>query len=101
MTEGTRKTVDKSDLREAYAGPAVAANRFYVTMGPTLRIAFCEQLSDKVKPQFRSAVSLAHADAIVLANLLQKALAPVEKQMAEARAARDAAILAAPVAGSG
>lgn len=61
------------ELREAFIGPAVRANKIYLSPmddGATVRLAFMEQHGDAVPPIFRSAVILSQSDAIALRNLL-------------------------------
>ena len=68
--------VSNAELDIAFSGPAIASNRFFVTVGPTVRIAFCEQLGPVIGPKFRTAVSLPIQDAVALMELLKQLLAP-------------------------
>lgn len=70
-----------------FDGPALLANKFYITVGPTVRIAFAEQGSPDAIPNFRTAVSLAHSDAIQLADLLKDLLKDIEEQIKKLQAA--------------
>jgi hypothetical protein len=92
--------VTNSELDIAFSGPAIASNRFFVTVGPTVRIAFCEQLGPNIGPKFRTAVSLPAQDAIALAELLKQLLAPIEAQIKAASSAHDAEKVA-PVTSNG
>ena len=58
-------------------------NRFFVNVGPVVRITFAEQAGPDTQPIFRAAVALGHSDAIVLADLLKQLLADIEKQLTE------------------
>ena len=49
--------VSEEELQIAFSGPAVAANKVYVTLNPAgVRITFTEQRNPKVVPVFRTAV---------------------------------------------
>jgi hypothetical protein len=72
-----------AELAAAFSGSAVYSNRFFVTLGPVVRIAFTEQRSPEDVPLYRAAVALAHEDAISLANVLKTLLADIEKQIAD------------------
>lgn len=77
------------DLLAAFAGPAVLVNRFTVTVGANgVRLAFTEQQTQDIPPQFRTAVSMSIQDGIMLYKMLQKLLqgpeAALEKLMEEA-----------------
>jgi hypothetical protein len=68
------------DMEVTLGGPAPYSNRFYVTVGPVVKIAFAEQEAG-LPPRFRAAVTLAHQDAIGLAQLLTELLRPVKEQL--------------------
>jgi hypothetical protein len=70
----TTQQASGSELDIALSGPAIVSNRFFVTLGPTVRIAFCEQFGTEVGPKFRTAVSLPIQDAIALMGLLKQLL---------------------------
>lgn len=73
-SSNTIKAVSDDELAIAYSGPAVLANKFYVTLTPAgPRIAFTEVHGDQ-KPQFRTAVVLPHPDAVALYELLGRML---------------------------
>jgi hypothetical protein len=84
------------EVSVAFKGPAILTNKFYVTVGPSVRIAFCEQNGPNHVPQFRNAVSLAHQDAIELADLLKRLLKDIEQQINEAKAQAATAAGVAP-----
>lgn len=75
--------VSDEELRSVGDGPAIYSNKIYVTAGSVVRITFSEQLSSAV-PQFRTAVAMAHQDAIALKNLLIQMLEPIEAEIAKA-----------------
>jgi hypothetical protein len=85
MAEEKVQAVTDAEFEVAFSGPAPAANRFYVVIGPGgVRIAFAEEPRAGKSSHFRSAVMLPHQDAIKLANLLKTMLAPLEEQIAKA-----------------
>jgi len=74
--------VAQSDIDASFAGPAILANRFFVTFtNAGMRIAFTEQSSPTAPAAFRTAAVMSMQDGIALKNLLTDLLAPVEKQM--------------------
>lgn len=55
----------------AFAGPAIGANRFFITAGPYgVRIAFAEEAPETKENRFVSAVLLTPPDAAELARVL-------------------------------
>lgn len=81
MTKGVYQFT--GDDLQALSGPAVLANRFFVTIGPSgVRIAFAEQFGPETKPTFRTAVVISFQDGIELSKLLAKFLEPVEQNAA-------------------
>jgi hypothetical protein len=79
--EKTTLSVSNTELSVAFSGPAVASNRFFVTLGPVaVRIAFCEQNGPEIGPNFRTAVSLPIPEALALMELLQRLLQPIESK---------------------
>lgn len=81
------KEFSRGEFAAAFSGPAIAANRFFVTVGPGgIRIAFTEQWSDDTLPEFRCAAMLPIEDAIELKDLLERLLRPLEAQIAKSRA---------------
>lgn len=79
--------VSEQDVTIAYEGGALYANRFFVSMGPVIRIAFAEQNGPNEKVFFRSAVAISPQDAISLARLLNDLVKPLEARLDEAMAA--------------
>lgn len=67
------------DPSQADAAPYV--NRFFITVGPVVRIAFAEQWGPSGRLIPRTAVALAHADAIALKNVLGALLGGIEKDL--------------------
>lgn len=76
MAENERKVqVTDFELRAAFSGPAVLSNKMYCTAGPFgVRIAFMEQIGDKVSPQFRAAVTMSREDAVALRGIIEQVL---------------------------
>ena len=74
----------EEELEVAFSGPAILANRFYVTLGPTgARIAFAEQQSSEKDAEFRSAVILPFQDALALSTILATLLGPLSEVIAK------------------
>ncbi len=82
--------VSEQDINVAYEGGAVYANRFFVSMGPIVRIAFAEQNGPNEKLFFRGAIAVSPQDAISLARLLNDLVKPLEARFDEALAAAKA-----------
>lgn len=85
MTETPKVDLAISDeeLRVAFAGPAILANRILVTKTSAgLRMAFLEKLPDKVPSAYRTAVVVGYQDAISLKELLIQQLKEIEDQLA-------------------
>jgi hypothetical protein len=79
----------KEDIAVAFSGPALLANRSYVSLMPTgVRVAFAERPPEG-QTVFRTAVSLSFQDAIVLYRILREAVKKPEAALA--RAAMDRA----------
>lgn len=78
--------VSKSEADVANSGPAPWTNKFIVSLGAAVRVAFLEQGSPNEPLFFRSAVTMSHQDAIALKTLLNRMLADVEKQIEAAKA---------------
>lgn len=77
--------ISTDEMRVAFSGPAFAANRFFVTIGPAgVRIAFTEQWKDDVTPEFRCAAIVPISDAIQLKDLLTRVLSSLETQIVNA-----------------
>jgi hypothetical protein len=84
--------VSAGETHVSLSGPAVFCNRFFISVGPVVRIAFAEQEAGESKESiFRTAVALSHADAISLAHILAKLLKPIEDQLDAAVAAQSVA----------
>jgi hypothetical protein len=76
------------EVEVSLSGPAILSNRFFIIAGPTgVRITFAEQFGAETHPAFRTAVVLAHQDAIELAALLKHMTQPIEQQLARQAAA--------------
>jgi hypothetical protein len=88
---GMRKVTDE-EMRAAFGGPAVHANRFFLsTLAGGLRLSFTEQHGARVAPQFRTAVIIDFAAGIALRNLLNRHLKEFEEFLEqEQKAAADA-----------
>ncbi len=72
---GAPATMSEEEMQVPFGGPAVFANKIYLTSAPTgIRLAFGEQYGDKVGPVFRAAVMLAIPDAESLRDLLTRTL---------------------------
>jgi len=82
--DGSRRPLSEEELEVAWSGPAVHSNRFYVNMGPTIRLSFCEQATPNARPLYRTGVVMSIQDAIALANLLKDMLREVEADIAKA-----------------
>jgi hypothetical protein len=86
----TDKLVSSSedDLQIVFSGPAVAANKIFVTLSSAgIRLTFTEQRNPKVAPVFRTAALVSIPDAISLRDLLSKVLREIEPQIQDAIAA--------------
>ena len=71
--------VSEAELNVLLSGPAVLANKMYVTGHQAgARITFCEQLGANTVPVFRSAVYIGYAELESLIGLLQKAMERIE-----------------------
>jgi len=63
--------ITDEEMVVAFSGPAPLANRFFITIGSSgARIAFAEQVGEKVPPAFRTAVLLPFPDAQSLVEIL-------------------------------
>ena len=76
--------LDPQELKSAYSGSAILSNKFYVTVGPVVRITFSEGHSSEAMPVFRTAVALSIQDAIALKNVLQDLLKEPEEAVTKA-----------------
>jgi hypothetical protein len=90
-SETIREPVKNEEMLMAFSGPALAVNRFIITIGiHGVRIAFAEQSPDGPPAQFRTAVMLPFPDAInfykLLQDLLKEPEAAFEKFKAETQA---------------
>lgn len=69
----------EEDVRTAFSGPALASNRFFLSLvGSGVRIAFTEQHGKIVGPQFRTAVMISLEDAFALRDLLTSQLSNIQ-----------------------
>jgi hypothetical protein len=76
---GAPTSMSDEEMQVPFSGPAIFANKIYVTSAPTgIRLAFGEQYGDKVEPVFRAAVMLAFPDAESLRDLLTRTLERIE-----------------------
>jgi hypothetical protein len=73
------------EIKSAREQAAVFANKFIVTIGPTVRISFMEQYGAGAPAYPRAAIAMVHEDAIALKNLLVELLKELEVQIAEAK----------------
>ena len=77
MTKKSTAISDK-ELESTYSGPALLANKFYMTTLPFgIRLTFAEGHT-KVDPVFRSAVFLSPADCRALRDLLSDNIARMD-----------------------
>ena len=77
MTKKSTAISDK-ELESTYSGPALLANKFYMTTLPFgFRLTFAEEHA-KVDPVFRSAVFLSPTDCRALRDLLSDNIARME-----------------------
>ena len=71
--------VSDEELRASFAGPAFHSNKMFLTMTAAgARIAFMEQVGDKVPPVYRTAVLLSYLDAVSLRDLITRQLKNIE-----------------------
>lgn len=65
------KVAAGNEVDIAFSGPAIATNKFFVTVHDTfVRVTFTEQAGPDSAPLFRSAVVMSRADAYSLGELL-------------------------------
>jgi hypothetical protein len=81
MAEPSITNVPRAEADIANSGPAAWSNKFIVSVGHAVRIAFLEQGGPNEPIYFRSAAMVSHQDAIALKNLLVTLLADIEKQI--------------------
>jgi hypothetical protein len=82
MAEKTETKIPPEDLREIFSGPAVQANRVFLTMtGAGARLTFTEIFPDFSGPLFRAAVLLSYPDALALRDLITRQLADIERDL--------------------
>ena len=60
------------DVEISMSSPAILSNKFFITITASVRIAFCEQLGDVIRP--RTAVCMSRDDAHSLCILLAELL---------------------------
>jgi hypothetical protein len=85
------KPITDEEFAAINEGPAPYANRFFISVGPMVRLTFGEQDNKGKNLRFRSAVALSHQQAIELKDLLAALLADIEKQIEAAKASMPAA----------
>lgn len=79
------QAVSVDQLKVAFGGPALASNRFFVTLGPGgMRLAFCEEYATGHPAEFRTAVILSVQDAISLKRVMTELLKDIEIKLAAA-----------------
>jgi len=70
-----KRGLSKNELEVSFPEPAMATNRFFVSLGPAgMRLAFAEQHGVDMGPKFRTAVIMSMPDAISLRDLLNNML---------------------------
>ncbi len=85
VKDKVKNRVLEEECKIAYSGPAVAANRSYVSLSSSgARLAFTEK-QGKSLPVFRNAVMLSFQEAIALKNVLADVLKDIEAQTASAK----------------
>lgn len=75
--EGTQiiTGLPEEELLAAFSGPAIFANKFYVTMLPSgVRITFVEAILPNKPPVYRGAFTVSYSDAIAFRDLLSRQL---------------------------
>ena len=81
------RPLTEEELKTAYDGPAIAANRCLIMLGENgLRITFAEQDREGAL-HFRNAVALSIQQGISLKDTLSRLLGNVEEQIAAAEVA--------------
>lgn len=76
MSDVPSKPVTDQELLDAYAIPAVNANKMIAAnMINGMRIAFAEAQLPAIPPQYRAAILLSYEDAAALAQLIERQLA--------------------------
>lgn len=74
--------VPRSEADVANSGPAPWSNRFFLVLGPIVKIVFLEKGGGEDEPVFfRAAATMAVQDAIALKNTLTTMLAEPERQL--------------------
>ncbi len=85
VKDEVKKRVLEEEFKIAHSGPAVAANRSYVSLSSGgARLAFTEQ-QGKSLPVFRNAVMLSFQEAIALKNVLADLLKDIEAKTTTAK----------------
>lgn len=80
-----RKGLSKNELEISFSGPALATNRFFVSISPAgMRVAFAEQHSADMEPKFRTAIIMSIQDALAMRDLLNNMLKNVSTESASA-----------------
>ncbi len=80
--------LSEQELELAYSGPAMAANRLFVTITPSgVRITFAEQTGPGKPAHFRTAVIMSIQDGIALRDVLSKTLKDAEAAIEKTTAA--------------
>lgn len=77
------KPVSDEEMKTAFAGPSIAADRFFITVkGGSVRIAFAERAPGTETDYFRTSVTLGPEDAVTLYKVLQELMKPFEAAIA-------------------
>lgn len=85
-----KQPVSEEEMRTIFSGPALAANKIYVTVSPAgVRLTFCEQWGKVVPATFRTAVLMSFPDAIALSDLLARQLENVTIEVVKADSPKD------------
>ena len=84
--------VSDEEVQASFAGPAFHSNKMFLTMTTAgARIAFMEQLVDKVAPVYRTAVFLSYPDAEALRDLITRQLNQLKDLEAALKSAESSA----------
>lgn len=84
------------ELAVVFSGPAIFANKSYVSIGPGgVRLTFCE-MNNSPTPGFRGAFQMSFQDALTLKDLMQSMLKPIEDQIKKELPVRSEAAQQAP-----
>jgi hypothetical protein len=69
------QSVTDTEMTAVLNAPSIFSNKFYITIGPGgVRISFAETHPQVEAPQVRASVTLPHADAFALRDILSELL---------------------------